>query len=259
MAIYQRIFSSPDVLQVRLEIKRAILAMERANARARSRGLAEPFPRRSIAELEQIAERHARSLDSLARSTAAAATKAIKDNIDATRVRPGTGKRPRLRELIFCRPLIPGTGTVGVARESTLDRAVNPFTPGYGPYWRAQEYGTGADSPFGAIPSQVGRRLQGYFYGPGGRGPGVRPAAQYRGGGGPHPIFIPSSARAGARGGKGGPGRVSVEITGRHFIRDGADGALGSWRQGMKSIERRTSRDIARVTTPLVGQRPRRS
>jgi hypothetical protein len=153
---------------------------------------------------------------------------------------------------------------VGIASEDRLDKALNPTAPGYGPYWRAQEFGTGSPE----VVTQVGRVIFGYFSGTGLEGPS-RPQHQYSGGGGPHPIFVSAkAARAaaaevgigdfggGSRGGKGGKGVIGKEIEGKHFIRDGANGALTEWKLGMRRIEDATISELKAVLRPrTVAQR----
>lgn len=95
-------------------------------------------------------------------------------------------------------------GLVEVALLEELDKIVNPN--GYGPFWRAQEYGTGVDG----IPEQSGRVILGTF-----EPSGTPPQAAQRGPGrGTDLQFIPG-------GSKPGRGVISVELEGRHFLRDG--------------------------------------
>jgi hypothetical protein len=251
MSTWQRIFVVTNAIDVQVLIGNQILQCERVNARARANGQVPPLEsyRRSLI---RVAVKNRQELNAAAARTAADATKYIRARLAATAVRPDTGVAPHLADLIESRPLIPNTGTVGIANEDKLNRAINPNTPGYGPYWRAQEYGTGPASqshvPPGtpAIPSQKGRQLRGYFYGPGVTG-GTPPQSQYRGGGGPHPIFIPSSVRSGPRGGRGGKGVISKEIDARHFIRDGANLAAVEWRREMRRLDDAAARSLGRV------------
>lgn len=95
-------------------------------------------------------------------------------------------------------------GLVEVALLEELDKIVNPN--GYGPYWRAQEYGTGT----GEVPEQAGRVILGTF-----EPSGTPPQAAQRGAGkGTDLQFIPGGANPGR-------GVISVELGGRHFLRDG--------------------------------------
>jgi hypothetical protein len=239
MTAWQRIFASPDVVQIEAQIGRQILECERVNAKAIRLGATPPLEAKRRALL-RVAQTNRRALNELAARTAANATARIRERLAATAVRPGTGVQPHLASLIVSRPLLPNTGSVGVASEARLNRAINPHTPGYGPYWRAQEYGTGSPE----VPSQVGRQIFGLFYGPGATG-GSRPQSQYSGGGGPHPIFIPGGR--GPRGGAGGKGVISVEIQARHFIRDGADLAAAEWQREMRRLDRRAASALRRA------------
>lgn len=254
MTAYERGFFVPNAFEVERNYGDMILACERVNARARKGGLTQPLVavRR---DLIRAAGEHRRVLNALAASTAADATAQIKDRLKATasRSRGPTGVSPHLASLIFSKPLIPNSGSVGIARTSTLNRSINPNTPGYGPYWRAQEYGTGSSE----VVSQRGRVIVGFFYGQGGGGVGSRPSAAFRGGGGPHPVFIPGSVQPGPRGGRGGKGTIGREIQGRHFIRDGADAAATKWRNEMKLIEQRDSAAMFAITARLTGSRGR--
>lgn len=195
----------------------------------------------------------------LALGTAKLADRNIKARIDATQKRPSTGNKPGLRGSIVSRPIRIGgmsLGAVGIADTTLLDALRNPRTPEYGSFWRAQEHGTG-----GEVPSQVGRRIYGLFMGAGGAS--EPPRRQYRGGG-PHPVFVPTkggSNVAASKGGKGGPGEISVEIAGRHFIRDGANAARAEWEIGLRRIERSSIRRLAAIgvtgEAPAGRRRPR--
>jgi hypothetical protein len=281
MTTWQRIFVSPNVVEVEAGIGRQIIQCERTSAKIARKlttpGLT-PAQRRSLLALEReiagerralalIARDNRQQLNDLAAKTAGRATTSIRERLAATAERPDTGVKPHLADLIESAPLLPNTGAVGIASETKLDRAVNPNTPGYGPYWRAQEYGTGSTNvPPGtkAVPSQIGRKkkLYGYFYETGVTSPS-RPQAQYAGGRGPHPIFIPSSGgQRGARGGGGGVGVIRHEIQPRHFIRDGADRAVVQWRREMSRIDTQTAKALsaapalAKAVTAAAAARP---
>jgi hypothetical protein len=264
MTIWQRIFLSISPIENEGAIGRQILFAERVNAIALKGGLPGPGPLEANRRaLGRIAITYRRELNELAARTAAEASASIRQRLAATSVRDPTGVPPHLASLIYSRPLggiFENTGTVGVARESTLDRAINPNTPGYGPYWRAQEFGTGPQPRRPGepeIPTQVGRVIYGHFYGAGASGPGSRPQAQYAGGGGPHPVFIPSSQRRGPRGGAGGKGTIRHEIQARHFIRDGADLALVSWAAAMKRIDHKAAVQLMSNPPSAPGRRRR--
>jgi hypothetical protein len=191
----------------------------------------------------------------LAQVTAVDFDKRARAILQGTARRDDTRVAPHLRNLIQSRPASLGfaalpIGVVGLGRVSTLERAVNPNTPGYGAYWRAQEYGTGRDG----VPKQAGRRIRGYFYRPGFRDP-QRPQAQYRGSGDPgYPIFMPgrpvgmpASARGGIGpgGGQGGPGLIHHEIQPRRFLRGASDGAWGDYIAGVKAVQSRALSSLA--------------
>lgn len=215
--------------------------------------------RAQAAEIRRIEVRWANSIDRAAVVAAQQATAAIRRRLKATAKRTPTGKSPSLEKAIFCARavIVAGikTGAVGIADEDRLNAVTNPFSPGYGPYWRAQEYGTGSRE----VKSQIGRQLYGYYVGKGGGGTPERPRAQYRGGGGPHPIFVASSAQtaifggvgftggAGKRGGLGGPGQIHHEIAGRHFIRDGAAIARRGWQTALADAKFRAIAGIKRL------------
>jgi hypothetical protein len=207
--IWQRIFLSISPVENQGAIGRQILMAERVNAIALKKGLPPPLEANRRA-LGRVAITYRRELNDLAARTAAEASTLIRQRLAATSVRDPTGVPPHLASLIYSRPLggiFENTGAVGVARESTLDRAINTRTPGYGPYWRAQEFGTGIQPRRPGepeIPTQLGRVIYGYFYSSGASGPGSRPQHQYAGGGGPHPIFIPGGVRRGGVRGRAG-------------------------------------------------------
>lgn len=245
MSTYERIFAALNIADVYKALGREVLNCERINARFAAERLTPPLEKRRH-DLLKLAKELRTQVDGLAQRTAVDSTRRIKQQLQGTRVpsRGPTGVEPHLANLIKSRPLAPTTGAVGVADTSELDRAINPNTPGYGPYWRAQEYGTGSHgAPGEDVPSQIGRTIVGFFYEAGGQGGGVRPQAQYAGGNGPHPLFIPSSQRreSGADGGTGGKGTIHHEIKPRHFIRDGANLAAEKWQKEMRRIEERAT------------------
>lgn len=124
-------------------------------------------------------------------------------------------------------------GLVRVGLISELNKILNPR--GYGPFWRAQEYGTGTDQ----VPSQAGRPLYGTF-----EPSGDPPDAAQRGLGMGHDLaFIPGGVDPGF-------GRISVELPGRHFLRDGSALAGKRYVERMKELEERY---IARLRDTLEG------
>lgn len=260
--LYARIFVIENVARVHRHYANTFKIVEEIIALERKAGL--PPSVNTLALLESSYLRFNDSLDVLAKKTAREADVAIKDRILATRAlnRGDTGRGQHLRNAVRSRalPAIAGlsTGAVGVANIAILDALRNPLG-NYGPYWQAQEYGTAAESPRGPIPRQKGRVIRGSFFGRNFAGDGEPPRRDLQGlGVGPHPIFVSSAAggaaaRAlghssrgvGKRGGVGGGfGTISVELPGRHFIRDGANLAAAKWRSDMRAIEFRALRDL---------------
>lgn len=242
MATYERIFVIPDVGRTHILFRDLFRLAEQIEKEA-GRTPGAPRAAATMRELLRAYASFNSQLDDLAKVTAAAATKEIRRQIGLTAVRPDTGVKPHLRDLIRCRPLRPAgklaTGTVGIADIDWLNKAINPASPEYGTYWMAQEFGSTA---------QVGRVIRGFFFGSGYGGAPSAPQAQYAGGGGPHPIFVTArsqralygdsgfSGGAGSQGGVGGFGTIRHPIRPRHFIQKGADQALGEWRRGIRLI-----------------------
>lgn len=223
--IYQRIFTLVDAGRIHVLFQELLANERRVLAEQRARGLVRVVGTTArISLIEKAYAEWQRELQTLATVTAARATAHIQERIQATAVRPGTGNDPHLINLIVSRPVTTLgfiTGQVGVADEQELDRAVNPYGPQYGPYWKAQEYGN---------PGLVGRQLFGAFYGAGGSPPGYLPSST---GGNKDPIFITKAQGASP------VGRMIVKRApqARHFIRDGANLALIEWRKGLKTAE----------------------
>lgn len=167
-----------------------------------------------------------RDMDALAIRMSGEATRQIQQELKRTAKRPDNRLKPHIRDHIVCRPAnrtglrIP-TGEVGIADIDELNKVVNPLTPQYGPYWEAQEEGATA---------QVGRSIHGLFFGPGLTGGGDRPRSSYKGGGGPHPIFVA---------GPGGAGTIDEPIQPRHFIENGARRTEKDWLAQLRAIESR--------------------
>lgn len=269
MTQFQRIFVVSDVADVHRLFAEAFRAAREADRALAAAGLAT----RSQATLAELRAAYLAFNDGLrthAQATAHDADRRMKRILKDKQVRPDTGLSPHLSSLIKSRPVsVIGhgieTGAVGIASEDSLNKAINPTSPQYGPYWRAQEYGTGSPE----VVSQIGRTIYGYFYGTGLVGPS-RPQSQYAGGRGPHPIFVSSSSAqaagaevgisnygGGKRGGKGGKGVIQKEIEGKHFIRDGANEALAEWRLGMRQIEQSTISRLQSVVSPRTPGRRR--
>lgn len=261
MARYARIFVVSDIAEVHRAFDRDFRLLEQLALVERAGNL----PQTGVATMRLLELAYAnfnRELDDLAKRTAASATDLIKERIRATRARNrgDTGRGAHMRNMVRSRPLprIGGlaSGAVGVADLDVLDSLRNPLG-NYGPYWRAQEYGTGSTE----VPAQKGRVIRGYFFGRGFGGTPEVPREEYRGlGVGPAPIFVGAGAGSAAFGGvgfSGGPGRsggrggygtISVELPGRHFIRDGANAARIQWLNGLRATEYRAQRALRAAT-----------
>lgn len=126
-------------------------------------------------------------------------------------------------------------GGVAVGLLDELDKAVNPDT-GYGTFWRAQEYGTGTAE----VPTQVGRVFHGVF-----QPTGTAPDHTQQGNGrGSDLVFTSASSSDG-----GGFGTISVELPGRHFLRDGSAEAGKLYQDAMAKLQ---DRYVQRVKGLLV-------
>lgn len=131
-------------------------------------------------------------------------------------------------------------GLVNVALIDELDKIINPEGQ-YGSFWRAQEFGTGADAQeWGAIPSQVGRVLFGSF-----DPSGTRPDSAQRGlGAGRDAAFIPGGN---ANSGEVGFGTINVDLPGRHFLEEGSARAGREYVERMDAIKRRYRDELTNV------------
>jgi hypothetical protein len=260
MAKYQRMFVVPDVAQVHLLFLELATAARVVDAKRAQAGLP-PIAAATRREVLVIYDQFITGLNELARFTATDATKQIQARLKETAKRPDTGVRPHLRNGIRSRPIdVTGrgiaTGAVGVADEASLNKVKNPNSPKYGPYWRAQEFGTGSADvrdDRAAPKSQIGREIVGYFFDRGKTNPTVPQKGRSD-----QPIFITGrsagavvgSGRQFSRAGKGGGrGIIGKEIEGRHFIRDGSDQAVKVWRANLRAIERNTMRKLNSTLT----------
>lgn len=157
----------------------------------------------------ELAQNISDDLNAIAAEMAALADREIVTKIGETRA----PKRPQAYEMEgHIHSESTGLGTVAVALTDELDKIINPVGE-YGPYWRAQEYGTGKRDDAGAeIPTQVGRVFLGMFE------PSMtRPDKGQAGlGVGTDHGFLSGGADPGW-------GTISVDLPGRHFIRDGAE------------------------------------
>lgn len=209
------------------EMLTALTRMAALRIEAQAAGLPELSVQisRLLVELED-------DLSQLSRRTAAVADRAIRDRFRATQTRPETSKAHHLVDMIRSAPL--PLGGVAVALIDELDKAINEET-GYGPYWRAQEYGSVA---VGNV--MTGRVLFGRFAGP---GHDDAPRAQYAGGPAPG-----SSFAYGALGGDDpGYGTVQHEIEPRHFLRDGTDEGWTFYRAEIDRLSARYAERLAAI------------
>lgn len=158
------------------------------------------------------------ALNKAAVEFAGLATGAIVAHIEATRA----SNRPSQEDMATHVISVPGPlGKVDVAPFEELDKIRNPR--GWGPYWRAQEYGTGGAE---GVPSQVGRVLFGTFY-----ESETPPDAAQQGTGQGHDVaFIPMGSAPGL-------GTISVELPPRHFLTDGATEVGRRYLQAMDVIQ----------------------
>lgn len=164
-------------------------------------------------------------LNQVATKMAAVADSLIDDKIEATK----SANRPQNASMETHIVSRPGPlGTVQVAMLAELEKIINPA--GYGTYWRAQEFGTGQSGEMLGgtvdIPSQEGRVLFGTFN-PSGDPPD---AAQAGLGVGHDAAFVPGGSNP-------GQGIISVDLPGRHFLRDGATEAGVKYREAIGALQ----------------------
>jgi hypothetical protein len=136
-------------------------------------------------------------------------------------------------------------GSVKVALIEELDRVVN--ANGYGPFWRAQEYGTGNDGEGVEIPSQVGRYFRGFF-----QPSGTPPQAAQRG-------LRVGTDLAFESDPSGGFGRISVELPGRHFLSCGTAEVGAKYMQRIGELQRDYVRRIRKLLALIKEARTRRT
>jgi hypothetical protein len=136
-------------------------------------------------------------------------------------------------------------GSVKVALIEELDRVVN--ANGYGPFWRAQEYGTGNDGEGVEIPSQVGRYFRGFF-----QPSGTPPQAAQRG-------LRVGTDLAFESDPSGGFGRISVELPGRHFLSGGTAEVGAKYMQRIGELQRDYVRRIRKLLALIKEARTRRT
>jgi hypothetical protein len=156
--------------------------------------------------------------------------------------RPNTGEMTQ-----HIKSLPAPLGGVAVALIEELDKIVNPI-PGYGPFWRAQEVGTGSNDPeLGSVPSQVGRVLFGSFD-PSQTAPDGSQAGAHVG---TDRAFIPNGPNPGF-------GTISTEDQPRHFLRDGTIGAAEFYREQMGLVEAKWAKELARILAMIERHRKAR-
>lgn len=192
-------------------------------ARAQARSFEVGMPEIGAA-LARMATQMALDLRQISEWTAGLADELIVERIVATKgIRPEAAGE-HLDEHIQS-GILP-LGTVQVAYIDELDKVVN--TEGYGPYWRAQEAGTGSFDPeVGPVASQVDRVLMGTY----GFGDGSRPDPSKAGVGvGDEGQFVPG-------GGDPGFGTIHHELPARHFLRDGTNEAWAFYGREMDAFQ----------------------
>lgn len=248
MPEFVRGFVISDVAEVHKQFQQTIRDAERLVA------LEQQFKmnrggRKALAEMQGAYRTFNANLRAVAERAAREATKGMVERLAAQRHRPPTGSVPPLKDLVAAVPLAAmgkyETGAVGVANVEFLNRAINPHSRGYGPYWRAVEYGTGQ----GIVPSQLGRVIYGSFTDAGGANP-TAPAAEFGGGGGPHPVFMSrkvlgSSSAGGTR--TAGLGTIGKEVEAKHYIKYGADHAAIDWRRGVAETQQRALNELGAI------------
>lgn len=244
---FVRGFVVTDVAEVHASFQRCMLQAERLLVESRALGGRGRPPRigqdaaRMLAELRMAYRDFNRGLQFAAEKAAQRATQGMREML-SRKMRPDAAHGRGLKDYVSAVPLNLGqmqTGAVGVGDVSRLNKAVNPFSPGYGTYWRAQEYGTGQNG----VPSQVGRILYGSFEAPGGTSP-TPPDPQFAGGGGPHPIFRPGYQPNNGADRVSGLGTIGHEIQAKHFIKFGADEAVVLWRREIAAVQDRALAEL---------------
>jgi hypothetical protein len=246
MARYYTGYNHIDAALVYREFDATLRALRKALAVAPP-GRRKTALRATLTEVQLVLSRYQRDMHRASVSGSAAATKAVRQVFDETRTPRSAGKGSRLRKSLTARPMklpLP-TGNVGIGDVALMDRVTNPFSPGFGSYWLAQEIGTGANDPESgvSIRSQLHRRIFGFFTDRSGGGDIDVPRA----GGGTHARFIGANspgAVLGPRGGRGGPGEIKREIQGRHFLRDGRDRAYDTWLGQIRAADTRAIRSL---------------
>lgn len=168
--------------------------------------------------------------------TAQFADAQIRDNIDATQVRPDNGGS-RLRDNILSRPISTSlpAAAVGVADMSVLDKTVSKHSRPV-PYWRSQEFGLVVHDEV-IVPG---------FFEPGSEAPDPQ---QFR----VHPIFQQQVYAKGMPALLLKPGqRVAAE---RRFLRDGVAEAAMFRQRELKAIQGQALAALSRARGGPIGPR----
>src|SRR5487761_248744 len=241
MPLWVRGFIITDVAAVHKSFRDVIAEAEKlASLERRAGPKVGTNGQRLVKDLSDAYDTFNANLKLLARNAALRAEKGTIEKLRTDRRRPSAGNVPPLEDLVAALPLAPigkaQTGAVGVGNVDFLNRAVNAHNRGYRSYWRAIEYGTGQEG----VPSQLGRILYGSFTQSGGSSP-MAPAAQYAGGGGPHPVFIAGGVGISQIDGVRtiGMGTIGREVPAKHFIQWGADEAQIMWRRDIANMQDR--------------------
>lgn len=177
------------------------------------------------------------SLNDAATRYTALSEEAIIERIKATQA----GNRPQAHIMEAFIHSEPGPfGIVKIGLLDWLDRIRNPN--GYGTFWQAQEYGTDADAFYGAVPAQSGRVLFGIF-----EPSHTAPDIEQRGAGvGRDLAFFTDYSDPEA-----GQGTISVELHGRHFLRDGSAEAGAKYIRTMSGLQVRMINQLQKILAEI--------
>jgi hypothetical protein len=227
MAEYYRIFAIGDVARIYERFAHVLELTEELEATG-LKGLAIGIPSRVRASLLRFTD----GLELVARTTALQSQEMIAARVNATNVRPDTGRRPGLAAAIRSTPLEPRgsfpTGAVGVANIDALNRLTTRSgrMARYGPYWTSQEYGF----------RPRGRQLQGIrgFF----TGPGFGPTA-------PSPSAFRDQPTFEAR--RGGPLMRPSGYAGRFFLRDGSKTAFDVYERELTALQDRVGLELRSI------------
>lgn len=186
-------------------------------------------------EIADIMSSFSAELDAIAKQAAVTFDMEAEDLLRSKIVRPPTGNRPGLTDVI--ESVAVPMGGVSAARVelglvAKLNTAINDGASSAKPYWKAQEFGSS---------KMVGRGIQGMFFG--GAGEAVPNALLFR----MHPLFFP---------GAGGKGVINRAIPAKHFLRDAAALTLVQWRGELRTAVARAAQQLNSLTLPAVAKPP---